>query len=127
MVDKQRNDETTILSLNKSRPELPRLLTQFSAGIAGTGLAVLFSVICKIAYTRAPFCTSKLFSTSLGFGLVWLSWAVNRLRGTIVQISKNAGKLVLKEKEMIKRVEKSVNDIYFRVGTLMAIAMLGFA
>ncbi|KAE8681596.1 DNA-directed RNA polymerase III subunit RPC8-like [Hibiscus syriacus] len=127
MVNQQRNGKTTILCLKKSGPELPQLLTQFSAGIAGTGLAVLLSVICKVAYTRAPFCTSKLFSTSIGFGLVWLSWAVNRLRDTIVQISKNTGKLVLKEKEMIKRVDKSVNDIYFRVGTLMAMAMLRFA
>ncbi|KAK8588287.1 hypothetical protein V6N13_087222 [Hibiscus sabdariffa] len=127
MVNKGRNGKTAILSLKKSGPELPQLLAQFSAGIAGTGLAVLFSVICKVAYTGAPFCTSKLFSTSLGFGLVWLSWAVNRLRDTILQMSKNGSKLGLKEKEMIKRVEKSVDDIYFRAGTLIAIAMLWFA
>ncbi|KAL4354552.1 hypothetical protein GQ457_06G029510 [Hibiscus cannabinus] len=127
MVNKGRNGKTAILSLKKSGPELPQLLAQFSAGIAGTGLAVLFSVICKVVYTGAPFCTSKLFSTSLGFGLVWLSWAVNRLRDTILQMSKNGSKLGLKEKEMIKRVEKSVDDIYFRAGTLMAIAMLWFA
>ncbi|KAE8693767.1 DNA-directed RNA polymerase III subunit RPC8-like [Hibiscus syriacus] len=127
MVNKRRDRKTAILSLKKSGPELPRLLAQFSVGIAGTGLAVLFSLLCEVAYTRAPFCTSKLFSTSLGFGLVWLSWAINRLRDTIVQMSKNASKSSLKEKELLKRVEKSVNDIYFRAGTLMAIAMLRFA
>ncbi|KAG8477691.1 hypothetical protein CXB51_027699 [Gossypium anomalum] len=126
MVNKHRHGKMAILSLKKSGPELPQLLTQFSAGIAGTGLAVVFSVFCKVAYARAPLCTSNLFSTSLGFGLVWLSWAVNRLRDTIVHISKNTGKLDIKEKEMIKRVEKSVDDIYFRAATLMAAAMLRF-
>ncbi|MBA0560263.1 hypothetical protein Golob_017173 [Gossypium lobatum] len=126
MVNKHRHGKMAILSLKKSGPELPQLLTQFSAGIAGTGLAVVFSVFCKVAYARAPLCTSNLFSTSLGFGLVWLSWAVNRLRDTIVHISKNTGKLDMKEKEMIKRVEKSVDDIYFRAATLMAAAMLRF-
>ena len=127
MVDKRRHGSTAILSLKKSGPELPELLTQFSAGIAGTGLAVLFSVIGKVACGRVPFCTSKLFSTGLGFGLVWLSWAVNRLRDTVVHISKNTSKLGLKEEEMIKRVEKSVNEIYFRAATLMAVAVLRFA
>ncbi|XP_022758161.1 uncharacterized protein LOC111305167 isoform X2 [Durio zibethinus] len=127
MANKRRHGRTAILSLKKSGPELPELLTQFSAGIAGTGLAVLFSVICKVACGRVPFCTSKLFSTGLGFGLVWFSWAVNRLRDTVVHISKNASKSGLKEEEMIKRVEKSVNEIYFRAATLMAVAVLRFA
>ena len=127
MVNKRRHGRTAILSLKKSGPELPELLTQFSAGIAGTGLAVIFSVICKIACGRVPFCTSKLFSTGLGFGLVWLSWAVNRLRDTVVHIGKNASKLGLKEEEMIKKVEKSVNEIYFRAAMLMAVAVLRFA
>ncbi|XVE77744.1 hypothetical protein DITRI_Ditri13aG0087100 [Diplodiscus trichospermus] len=116
-----------ILSLKKSGHELPELLTQFSAGIAGTGLAVLFSVIYKVVCGRVPFCASKLFSTGLGFGLVWLSWAVNGLRDTVVHISKKTSKLGLKEEEMIKRVEKSVNKIYFRAATLMAVEVLRFA
>ncbi|XP_022727648.1 uncharacterized protein LOC111283395 [Durio zibethinus] len=127
MVDKRRHGRTAILSLKKSGPELPELLTQFSAGIAGTGLAVLFSVICKVACGRVPFSTSKLFSTGLGFGLVWVSWAVNRLRNTVVHISKNASKLGLKEEEMLKQVEKSVNEIYFRAATLMPVLVLRFA
>ena len=127
MVDKRRHGRTAILSLKKSGTELPELLTQFSAGIAGTGLAVLFSVICKVACGRVPFCTSKLFSTGLGFGLVWLSWAVSRLRDTVVHINKKASKLTLKEEEMIKRVEKSVSEIYFRAATLMVVAVLRFA
>ncbi|XVF32634.1 hypothetical protein REPUB_Repub17cG0099200 [Reevesia pubescens] len=127
MVDKRRHGRTSVLSLKKSGPELPELLTQFSAGIAGTGLAVLFSVISKVACGRVPFCASKLFSTGLGFGLVWLSWAVNRLRNTVVHISKNANKFDLKEEEMIKRVKKNVNEIYFRAATLMAVAVLKFA
>ncbi|KAG8473934.1 hypothetical protein CXB51_033748 [Gossypium anomalum] len=127
MVDKRRHGRTAILSLKKSGPELPQLLSQFSAGIAGTGLAVLLSVVWKVACWRVPFCTPKLFSASIGFGLVWLSWAVNRLRDTVVHISKNTSKSSLKEEEMVERVEKSVNQIYFRAATLMAIAVLRFA
>ncbi|KAK8718046.1 hypothetical protein V6N13_045295 [Hibiscus sabdariffa] len=126
MVDKRRHGRTAVLSLKKSGPELPQLLTQFSASIAGTGLAVLFSVIFKVACGRVPFGTSKLFSTGLAFGLVWLSWAVNRLRDTVLHISKNTSKSDMKEEEMIERVERSVNQIYFRAATLMAVAVLRF-
>ncbi|GLU07502.1 hypothetical protein SLE2022_244580 [Rubroshorea leprosula] len=127
MMNKRRDGKMAILSIQKSGREIPELLNQFSAGIAGTGLAVLFSVICKVACGSVPFCSSKLFSTGLGFGLVWLSWAVNRLRDSVVYISKNGGKLDLKEDEMISRVDESVNQIYFRAATLMAAAMLRLA
>ncbi|XP_037492494.1 uncharacterized protein LOC105650233 isoform X2 [Jatropha curcas] len=126
MMDKKRHGKTAILSLKKSGPELPALLTRFSAGIAGTGLAVLFSVVCKLACGRAPFCASKLFTTGFGFGLVWLSWAVNRLSDTIAYVSKNASKLGMKDEDMLETVDKSLKDIYFRAATLMAVAMLKF-
>ena len=127
MINKRQNKKTAILSLKKSGPELPELLNQFSSGIAGTGLAVLFSVICKVACTKVPFCGYKVLNTGLAFGLVWLSWAVNRLRDTIVYISKNASKTGLKEEEMMKRVDESVKDIYFRAATLMVVAVLRLA
>lgn len=127
MMDKKQGDKTAILSLKKSGPELAGLLTQFSAGIAGTGLALLFSVIYRVAWGSVPFCASKLFSTGVGFGLVWLSWAVNRLRDTIVYIGKNASKVGLKDEEMMSSVEKSLNEIYFRAATLMAVAVLRLA
>ncbi|RYR71846.1 hypothetical protein Ahy_A02g006057 isoform A [Arachis hypogaea] len=76
-------------------PELPHLLTQFFVGIVGTDLAVMLSVVCKLACGRVPFCTSKLLNTGFRFGLVWLSWAVSKLRDTIINISKHAGKLGL--------------------------------
>ncbi|KAF8365049.1 hypothetical protein HHK36_032946 [Tetracentron sinense] len=126
IIDKRRG-KTAILSLKKSSPEVPQLLTQFSAGIAGTGLAVLFSVVCKVACGRVPFCASKLLNTGFGLGLVWLSWALNRLRDTIVYISKNSSKMGFKEEEMMKRVDRSVNEIFFRAATLMAVAMLKLA
>ncbi|CAK9175851.1 unnamed protein product [Ilex paraguariensis] len=126
MVDKKRHGKTAILSLKKSGPELPQLLTQFSASIAGTGLAVLFSVVCKVGCSRVPFCASKLLNTGLGLGLVWLSWAVNRLRDTVVHICKNSGKLDSKEEELMKNLDKSVNEIYLRAATLMTIAVLRF-
>ena len=126
MVDKRQHRKTAILSLKKSGPELPELLTQFSAGIAGTGLAVLLSVICKLACGRVPFCASKLFNTGFGFGLVWLSWSVNKLRDTI-SISKNAGKLGSKDEEMFQKVDKSVKEVYFRAAALLAMAVLRLA
>ncbi|KAA8550903.1 hypothetical protein F0562_002587 [Nyssa sinensis] len=55
MMTKRRPGKTAFLSLKNSGPELPQLLTQFSASIAGTGLAVLFSVICKVACGRVTF------------------------------------------------------------------------
>lgn len=123
MIDKKRS-KSAILSLKKFSGELPELLMQFSASIAGTGIAVIFSVICKVAYSRVPFCASKLSSTSIGLGLVWLSWAVNRLRETVVYISRSSGKLVVTEEEMITKLDGSVKDIYFRAATVMAVAVL---
>ncbi|KAM7501321.1 hypothetical protein LguiB_000225 [Lonicera macranthoides] len=127
IADKNRNGKTAVLALKKSGPELPQLLTQCSASIAGTGLALLFSVVCKVGPGRVPFCASKLMNTGLGLGLVWLSWAVNRLRDTIVNISKNSGKWGLKEKEIMKNVDTSVKEIVFRVAALMAVMVLRLA
>ncbi|CAJ1969197.1 unnamed protein product [Sphenostylis stenocarpa] len=128
IVDKRQHPKTAILSLKKSGPELPELLTQFSVAIAGTGLAVLLSVICKLSCGRGiPFCASKILNTGFGFGLVWLSWAVNKLRDTIVGINKNAGKPRLKDEEMIQRVDKSLGEIYFRSAALLAVAVLRLA
>lgn len=124
MVDKKRRWKTAIPSLKKSGPELPELLTQISAGIAGTGLAVLLSVICKLACGRVLLSASSLFNAGLGFGLVWLSWAVSKLKATIVFISKNAGKMNLKEEEMIQKLDKSIRDIYFGSAAVLAVAVL---
>lgn len=127
LMDKKREQKSTMLSLKKAGPELPELLSQFSAGIAGAGIAVLFSVMCKVACARVPFCESELLSTGLGFGLVWLSWAVNKLGSTVMNMTRSAGKVgELKEKEMTERVDKSVNEIYLRAATIMAVAVLRF-
>ncbi|WOG87325.1 hypothetical protein DCAR_0206549 [Daucus carota subsp. sativus] len=127
IVDKKRHGKTAILELKKSGPELSHLLTQFSASIAGTGLALLFSVVCKVAIGSVPFCASKLLNTGLGFGLVWLSWGVNRLRNMIVHISKNSDKGAVKEVEMLKNLDSSVKEIFFRAATLMAMMVLRLA
>lgn len=127
MIDRKKHGKSAIHSLQKSGPELPQLLTQFSASIAGTGLAVLLSVVYKVACARVPFCSSKLLNTGVGFGLVWLSWSVNKLRDMIVPISKNPRKSDGKEDEILSRVETSVNEIYFRAAALMAVAVLRFA
>ncbi|KAL9397472.1 hypothetical protein Peur_011725 [Populus x canadensis] len=123
MMDR-RHEKTAVLSLKKSGPELPLLLNQLSVGIAGTGLALLFSVICKVACRRVPFSACKLFCTGIGFGLVWLSWAVNKLKDMVVYISKHASKVGLKDKEIIRIVDKSFHDIYFRAVTVMAVVVL---
>lgn len=127
MINRRRHGKSAILSLQRSGPEVPELLTQFSASIAGTGLALLFSVLCKVSCGRGPFCASKLLNTGVAIGLVWLSWAVNKLRDTIIHISKNSKKLDLKEEEIMERVEGSVKEIYFRAATLMAVAVLRLA
>lgn len=127
MVDKKQRRKTAIPSLKKSGPELPELLTQISAGIAGTGLAVMLSLICKLACGRVLFCASNVFDTGLGFGLVWLSWAVNKLRATVVSISKNGGKLGLKEERMVQKLDKSIRDIYFSAAALLAVVVLRLA
>ncbi|KAK1356962.1 DNA-directed RNA polymerase III subunit RPC8-like [Heracleum sosnowskyi] len=127
IVDKKRHGKTAILELKKSGPELSHLLTQFSASIAGAGLALLFSVVCKVATGRVPFCASKLLNTGLGFGLVWLSWSVNRLRNMIIQISKNSDKRASKEVEMLKNLDSSVKEIFFRAATLTAMMVLRLA
>ncbi|KAK6940863.1 hypothetical protein RJ641_030394 [Dillenia turbinata] len=127
MIDKRRDGKTTILSLKKSGPELAQLLTQFSASIAGTGLAVLFSVVCKVAYGKVPFCASKIFNTGFGLGLVWLSWAVNKLRDTIMSIGKSSAKSGFREDEIVSQVDKSMKEILFRAATVMAVAVMRFA
>ncbi|CAI0395350.1 unnamed protein product [Linum tenue] len=126
MMNKKHDGKVAILWLKKSGPELPELLTQFSASIAGTGLAVLFSVVCKVACGRVPLTSSKLLSTGLAFGLVWLSWAVNKLRDTIIHVSRNAGK-GLKDEEVMRSVDRSLKDVYFRAATLLAVAVLRVA
>lgn len=126
LINKKQNGKKAFLSLKKSGPDLPKLLTHLSAGIAGMGLAVVFSVMCELASGRVPYCGYKLFKTGFVCGFVWLSWAVNKLRDTIVYINKNAHKMEL-EQEMTRRLDKNVKDIYFRAATLMAVAILRFA
>ncbi|XP_048138614.1 uncharacterized protein LOC115728278 [Rhodamnia argentea] len=85
--------------------------------------ASLFSVICKVAHGSVPFCPSKLLRTGFGFGPVWLSWAVNRPRDTVIYIGDNAGKLSLNEDVMVKKVHKSVREIHFGAATLIGLNM----
>ncbi|URD85157.1 hypothetical protein MUK42_26754 [Musa troglodytarum] len=117
-----------VLSLKKSASAISHLLTQISAGIAGTGLAVILSVLCKLACGRSPFCFSRLLNTAaFGFGLFWLSCATNGLRDTIIYISKNLIRLNLEEEEMTSMVKRSMNKILFRAEILVAVALFRFA
>ncbi|KAJ4769015.1 Drebrin-like protein [Rhynchospora pubera] len=120
---------TTILSLRKLGPEISHILTSFSIGIAGTGLAVLLSVACKMAGpgARVPLSAARVFNTGFGLGLFWLSWAVNGLRDTIVQVFKGSSKLKIKDDQMTLEVERSMKDVLFRAGALVALAALRFA
>ncbi|KAL2535614.1 hypothetical protein Fot_17005 [Forsythia ovata] len=127
MVNRKQQGRSAILSLKKSSPELPQLLTQFSASIAGTGIAILFSVVCKVTFGPVPFCASKVLTTGVGFGLVWLSWAVNKLRYTVTSISKNSGKLDMNEEEIMDNLDQTLKDVYFRAVALLAVAMLKLA
>lgn len=129
MIGNDQHEKTTILSIKRCSTELSELLTQFSIGIAGTGIAVLFSVVCSVATGRVPFCADKFFNTGLGFTLVWLSWAVNKLRETIVHVNRKAMKpySALKDEDMTSRVERSLKEVYFRAFTVMAMLALRFA
>ncbi|CAL9754071.1 unnamed protein product [Musa acuminata subsp. burmannicoides] len=118
---------TRVLSLKKSGAEISQLLTQFSAGIAGTGLAVIFSVVYKLACGRVPLCATRLLNTGFGFGLFWLSSAIIGLRDTIIYISKHSGKLNLKEEDITSKLRRSMNEILFRAATLVAVTVLRFA
>lgn len=86
-MDRKNHGESAIHSLQKSGTKLPQLLTQFSASIPGLGLAVLLSVVFKVACGRVTFYASTLLNTGVWFGLVWLSRAVHELRDTIVPLS----------------------------------------
>ncbi|KAM3400706.1 hypothetical protein ACQJBY_005513 [Aegilops geniculata] len=126
LLDKDRSS-STILSLKKAGPEITELLTQCSIGIAGTGLAVLLSVVCKVAIGgRTPFAATRLLHTGVGFGLFWLSHAVNGLRDTITSVFKGPVDTKL-EDEVAVKIQRSMNDILFRAVSLLAITALRFA
>lgn len=127
IVDKKRHGKTAILSLKKSGPQLPHFLTTFSATIAGTGIAVLFSIACRLACGRIVFSAPRLLNTGLGLGLIWLSWAVNNLRDTVVVINRSPGKLDMIEDDMLNNLDKNVKEIYFRAATLLAVVVLRLA
>ncbi|KAJ8504030.1 hypothetical protein OPV22_004916 [Ensete ventricosum] len=124
ILDKE--GSTRVLSLKKSGPEISQLLTQFSAGIAGTGLAVIFSVLYKLTCGRVPLCATRLLNTGFGFGLFWLSWAIIGLRDTIIYVRKHSGKLNLKEEDITTKLRRSMNEILFRAATLVAVTVLRF-
>ncbi|KAK9086657.1 hypothetical protein Syun_029051 [Stephania yunnanensis] len=114
-------------SLKKSGPELSVFLAQCSAGIAGAGLAILLSVVCKVAGARVPFSALKILNTGLGFGLFWLSSAVNKLRNDVMYLSRKSNKLQLKEEEIMQNVDRSMNEIFFRSAALLAVFILRVA
>ncbi|KAL6505102.1 hypothetical protein OROGR_024919 [Orobanche gracilis] len=119
IVGRKQQGMDIILSLKKSGPQLTRLLTRASASIAGTGIAVILSVLCRVSCSRAP--SSGASSAGLGLGLVWLSCALNKLRDTVVAISKTcSGKVGEKEYEMMSSLDRDLKDVYFRAVALMA-------
>ncbi|XP_010457341.1 PREDICTED: uncharacterized protein LOC104738828 isoform X2 [Camelina sativa] len=122
MIGDEKHRQTTMLSLKKSRGELLELLTQFSIGIAGTGIAVLFSLVCNVASRRVPFCANKVFESALSLSLVLLSWSVSRLRVAIVDVNKKA----IKEEEITNKVERRIKEVYFRTATVIAMVALRF-
>lgn len=127
IVDRKQQGGNATISLKKSGPQLTDLLTRFSASIAGTGVAVVLAVVCRVMFNGLPFCASKLLSTGLGLGLLWLSSAVNTLRNTVVSISKSSGKVGAHEEEMMDRLDRNLKDICFRAAAVMTVAVLRLA
>ncbi|XP_047942208.1 uncharacterized protein LOC125189067 isoform X2 [Salvia hispanica] len=127
IVNRKQQGRNAIASLKKSGPQLNDLLTGFSASIAGTGVAVVLGVVCRVLCNQVPFCASKLLSTGFGLGLVWLSSAVNRLKNTVISISKSSGKLGAHEEEMMDQLDRNLKDVWFRVAAVMTVAVLQLA
>ncbi|XP_075490926.1 uncharacterized protein LOC142529306 isoform X2 [Primulina tabacum] len=125
LVNKEQwQTKNTIHLLKKFSPPLPEMLTQCSATIAGAGIAVILSVLCRVACNRVPFCASKVLSTGLGLGLISLSWAVQKLRDTVNSIGKISGKMSEKEDEMMNCLGRNMKDMYYRGAALMVVVVL---
>ncbi|KZV43101.1 hypothetical protein F511_04493 [Dorcoceras hygrometricum] len=124
LVNKNQPGRNALQSLKKSGPELPELLNQISASIAGMGIAVIAVVVCRVACTIAPFCASNILSMGFGFGLIFLSWAVHNLRETVISIGRTSGKSGANDEKMMDLLERNLKDVYFRVVALMAVAVL---
>ncbi|CAN7042369.1 hypothetical protein BRARA_B02635 [Brassica rapa] len=112
-------------TIQRSSREISEILTQFSITAAGAGIAVLFSVVYRLASRRVPFCANKFVDTGLGFSLVLLSWAVNILREVIRKANKQCSSL--KGDEIIKNVERGIKEVYFRAATVIIVFTLRFA
>jgi len=118
-----------ILTLRDSGPELTQLLSQLSAGIVGAGLVVLTSVACKAMNGSIALLTSaKLLNVTFGFGLFWLSSAVNSLRDTISRFSKRSARAKRPNEEaaVVENVRRSMNQIIFRLAALMVVGVMSF-
>ncbi|CAH8251017.1 unnamed protein product [Arabidopsis lyrata] len=122
MIGNEQHRKTTMLSLKKSRGELLELLTQCSIGFAGTGMAVLFFLVCDVASRQVPFCANKFFEGALSLSLVLLSWSVSRLREALV----NFNRKTINEEEISNKVERRIKEVYFRAATVIAMVALRF-
>ncbi|EPS58862.1 hypothetical protein M569_15952, partial [Genlisea aurea] len=128
--DRERQARSAVLSLKKSGTgaHLALFLNQVSGSIAGTGIAVVLSVAYGVACRGAAFRGTKFWSTGIGLGLVWLSWAVNKLRDTVMRISRAPGKLEGgEEKSMMEYLDRSLKNVYLGVAALAAFAFLRLA
>ncbi|XP_031495595.1 uncharacterized protein LOC116261115 [Nymphaea colorata] len=126
LVDKH-SDKKLALSLKRSSPRLAQMLTNFSIAIAGTGLAVMLFMFTKAINGRFFLSANKLLNVGCGFGLVWVSWAVNGLRDTIESVGKPCGKVRVRDEKIGRRLKKNVNQIVFRAATVMAVVALRLA
>jgi hypothetical protein len=122
MIGNEQHRKTTMLSLKKSRGELFELLTQCSIGFAGTGMAVLFFLVCNVASRQVPFCANQFFEGAMSLSLVLLSWSVSRLREALV----NFNRKTINEEEVSNKVERRIKEVYFRAATVIAMVALRF-
>ncbi|ERN01122.1 hypothetical protein AMTR_s00002p00203730 [Amborella trichopoda] len=123
LILNKRSGQTGLLALVHMGPEVGRLLSGLAVGLAGTGLAVMLCILSKGVRGRT---LSKLVNTGIGFGLVWVSWAINGLRDAIISMGKSSNKLRMKEQQTVVKLQRGVDEILFRAATVMAVAMLGF-
>ncbi|KAF7804777.1 uncharacterized protein G2W53_043888 [Senna tora] len=113
LLEYKRCPETAILSVKKSGPELPEMLSINVAGtICGFGVVILSSLLSKICGGRVSFLDLNPLHIFLGFGLQWLALAVYKLGRTIYGIQNNVGKKGLKDGKVIEKVHKNLSAIY---------------
>eukprot|EP01018_Ginkgo_biloba_P010937 Gb_03323 [translate_table: standard] len=118
---------SSVLELTKTRSkEFMTLLNQIAVALAGSGLATVLFVASKMLAVNALFDSSKFFNILFGFGLIWLSCAVQNLREVFLSLTEPQYTVRLKESQIVSKVKRELNGVTFKAFALMAFSMLRY-